>query len=106
MYVLVIAVDRHITHYVFFFFFFPQLILHQLSTLSILPTGNKITIHKLPTGCQEDTTSYSLFALNAISHYYLEDLLLYPNPTVLVCCQMEIALDIISSMMVCLFHMI
>ena len=72
----------------------------------MLPTGDKITIHQLPTGCQNDSTSCGLFALNAISHYYLENPLLHPDPAALVCHRMEIALDIISSMTVCLFHMI
>ena len=64
---------------------FERWIKHLAGWSTMLPTGDKIAIHKLPTGYQKDSTSCGLFALNAISHYYLEDPLLHPDPTVLVC---------------------
>ena len=79
---------------------------HLFSQSTTLPTSDKITLHQLPTGSQDDSTSCGLFSLNAIAHYYLESLLLHPDSIMLACRQMEIASDIIGSMMVCLFHMI
>ena len=77
---------------------------HLASRSSKLPTRDNITICQLPTGYQEDTSSCGLFALNAITHYYLKHPLLDSSPIVLACRRMEIALDIIGSMTVCLSY--
>ena len=81
-------------------------ILHLISRSSKLPTSDKITLGQLPTECQDDSTSCGLFALNAIAHHYLNHPLLPPNPTTLVCQRMEITLNIINSMTVCLFQIV
>ena len=74
--------------------------------MSVKNSVMTITLHQLPTGSQDDSTSCGLFSLNAIAHHYLESLLLYPDPIMLACRRMEIASDIIGSMTVCLFYMI
>ena len=79
---------------------------HLVGRSTMLSTSDKVTLHQLPTGYQDDSTSCGLFALNAIGHYYLEHPLLYSDPIMLACHRMEIALDIINSMTVCLFHAI
>ena len=79
---------------------------HLSGRSTTLPTSDKITLHQLPTGSQDDSTSCGLFSLNAIAHHYLESPLLYPDPIMLACRRMEIASDIIGSMTVCLFYMI
>jgi hypothetical protein len=64
--------------------------------------NNYIPVCPLPTGCQNDTASCGLFALNAIGHHYLGHSLLSPDPTSVACRRMEIALDLIYENTVCL----
>ena len=85
---------------------FERWIKHLINRSTKLPIHNKITLNQLPTGHQNDGTSCGLFALNAIAHHYLKHPLLSSNPIMLVCRRMEIALDIINSMTVCLFYMV
>ena len=70
------------------------------------PPCDKITFDRLSTGHQVDGTSCGLFALNAIAHHHLGHSLLPSDQITLACRRMEIALVIISSMTVCLFHMV
>ena len=77
---------------------------HLANRSSRLPTRDEIPICQLPTGHQQDASSCGLFALNAITHHYLNHPLLDSSPINLVCARMEIALDIIGSMTVCLFY--
>jgi hypothetical protein len=77
---------------------------HLVNRSSKLPVSDKITVHQLPTGHQEDASSCGLFALNAITHHYLKHPLLDSGPIILACRRMEIALDITGSMTVCLFY--
>ena len=67
-------------------------------------TGSKITHGPLPTGHQPDFYFCGLFALNSISHYHLNTPLLTPDPIVLVCRRMQITMDIISTMTVCILY--
>ena len=77
---------------------------HLITRSSRTSTQSEITFDHLPTGYQEDGTSCGLFALNAISHHHLGYPLLSPDPVALACYRMEIALHIISTMTVCIFH--
>ncbi len=77
---------------------------HLVNRSTIFSTHDMITLDKLPTGYQDDSASCGLFALNAIAHHYLQHPLLPSDPIMLVCYRMEIGLNIISSMTVCLFH--
>ena len=70
------------------------------------PPYDKITFDQLSTRHQFDGTSCGLFALNAIAHHHLGHSLLPLDQITLACQWMEIALAIISSMPVCLFHMV
>ena len=83
---------------------FERWLSHLTSRSSNIPTHKKTTLGQLPTGYQKDSSSCGLFALNAISHHYLHSPLLPSNPIVLACYRMEIALDIINTMTVCIFH--
>lgn len=58
--------------------------------------GNSVPVHPLPTGHQDDSTSCGLFALNALSHHYLDQPLLSPDQISLVHARMEIALDLLN----------
>ena len=79
---------------------------HLTTKSSHIPAHTRITLHQLPTGYQEDSSSCGLFALNSISHHYLECQLLSPDPAILASYQMEIALNIINTMMVCIFDIV
>jgi len=74
---------------------------HLILQSAKLAGGDEISIGGLPTGCQKDGTSCGLFALNSITHHYLGYPLLPSDPVMLVCRWMEIALDIIGTMTVC-----
>lgn len=74
---------------------------HLIKRSGVL-TGGKITISNLPTGQQLDSNSCGLFALNSIAHHYLNEPLLPSDSTTLACRRMEIALDIINKMTVCI----
>ena len=58
---------------------------------------------ELPTGHQTDGTSCGLFALNSIAHHHLGFPLLPSDPVPLACRRIEIALNIIGMMTVCVF---
>ena len=58
---------------------------HLVDRSSKLPASNNITIHQLPIGYQEDTSSCGLFALNVVTHYYLKNSLIDFDPIVLAC---------------------
>ena len=77
---------------------------HLINQSSKISTLGTITLDQLPTRCQNDGTSCGLFALNAITHYYLGHPLLSPDPIALTCYRMEITLNIISKMTVCIFY--
>ena len=83
---------------------FERWISHLINRSSKISAHKNITLHQLPTGHQNDGTSCGLFALNAITHHYLGYPLLSPDPIALTCYRMEITLNIISKMTVCLFH--
>ena len=65
-----------------------------------------ITLNQLSAGVQLDSVSCGLFALNSIAHHYLGHTILPSDQIVLVCHQIEIALDIISSMTVYVFFIL
>ena len=79
--------------------------LYQRSGRSI--DNNPIPVHPLPTGCQRDTASCGLFALNPIGHHYIGHPLLPSDHTSLAYRQTEIALDIIyeNTVCFCLFNL-
>ena len=77
--------------------------INHLITRSTKLSGN-ITIEKLETGQQMDEISCGLFALNSIAHHYLNTPLLPSDAIILAGRRMEIALDIISTMMVCIIN--
>jgi hypothetical protein len=85
---------------------FERWIGHLVNRSSKIPTHGKITLGQLPTGYQDDSSSCGLFALNAIGHHYLGYPLLSSDLVGLACYRIEIALDIINTMTVCIFHMI
>ena len=68
-----------------------------------LGDDGEINVNELPTGHQTDGTSYGLFALNSIAHHHLGFPLLPSDPVPLACHWIEVALDIIGMMMVCVF---
>jgi hypothetical protein len=76
--------------------------INHLVTRSSQLSGN-ITLGPLETGQQMDYISCGLFALNSIAHHYLNTPLLLSDKILLVGRRMEIALDIISTMTVCIF---
>lgn len=56
-----------------------------------------ISIYPLPTMIQEDHISCGLFALNAISHYYLPHApLLEPDTISVAHCWLELTLDLLG----------
>lgn len=79
---------------------------HLIGRSANLPSVESLALKKLETGNQPDASSCGLFALNAIAHHYLKHPLLPSDSTILACRRMEIALDIISTMMVCVFSAI
>ena len=80
-----------------------QWISHLVKQSKKLAVGGGIDLGQISTGQQLDGASCGLFALNSVAHYYLQSLLLLSDPIALACHRMEIALDIISTMMVCRF---
>lgn len=78
---------------------------HLIKRSTKLSGKRNITLGQLPTGYQNDSNSCGLFALNAIAHHYLGDPLLPSDPTTLACRRMEITLNIVNTMTVCIFHM-
>jgi hypothetical protein len=62
---------------------------------------DQIPVHQLPTGYQNDVTSCGLFALNAIGHHYMNQLLLHSDQVSVAYSRMEIALDILQEKTVC-----
>ena len=68
--------------------------------------GGEVTVSNLPTGHQADGTSCGLFALNSIAHHYLGSPLLPTDSVMLNRRRMEIGRNIISTMMVCLLHIL
>ena len=83
---------------------FEHWIQHLINRSTKFPAGSKITLGSLSTGYQKDSILCGLLASNAIAHYYLQHPLLSPDPIMLACRRMEIALDIISTMTVCSSH--
>jgi len=61
-----------------------------------------VTVGDLATGVQDDGISCGLFALNSIAHHYLKVPLLPTDLVALNCCRMEIGLNILGTMAVCL----
>ena len=68
-----------------------------------LGDDGEINADELPTGHQTDGTSCGLFALNSIAHHHFGFPLLPSDPVPPACHQIEIALDIIGTMTVCIF---
>jgi hypothetical protein len=64
--------------------------------------SNSISIQRLPTGYQDDTTSCGLFALNALDSYYLGSPLLSPDQVSVALARMDIALHLLQENMVCI----
>ena len=62
----------------------------------------EITVSDLATGVQDDGISCGLFALNSITHHYLKVPLLPTDSIALNCCRMEIGLNILGTMTICL----
>jgi len=59
---------------------------HLISRSTRFSAGGKITLGRLSTGYQKDSTSCGLLASNAIAHYYLQHPLLSSDPIMLACC--------------------
>jgi hypothetical protein len=79
---------------------------HLVNWSSKIPDHSKITLGQLSTGYQDDSSSCGLFSLNAIGHHYLGYPLSSSDLVGLAYYQIKIALDIINTMTVCIFHMI
>lgn len=77
---------------------------HLIRRSSKLPVGGEIVLGQLSTGQQLDGNSCGLFALNSIAHHYLQTPLLPSDPIALACRRMEIALNIINTMTVCMLY--
>jgi hypothetical protein len=84
---------------------FQRWISHILSRSGCEILWSKISIHPLPTTVQQDQISCGLFALNAVSHHYLQQdsPLLESDNLSLAHCRMEIALEILHEGGVSLF---
>jgi hypothetical protein len=74
---------------------FTQWIQHLRRRSNLGLSDDPAPVLSLPTGYQDDSASCGLFALNAISHYYLSHPLLPPDQTSIVCKRLEIALDLL-----------
>ena len=66
----------------------------------------EVTVGALEIGVQKDGISCGLFALNSIAHHYLGHPLLPTDSVALNYCRMEIGLNILSTMTVCLLAVI